>query len=197
VCTIPPGLAYCDGVSDVRLVIHHIMFCVKVLVIQVLSCSCVRLAVHHRVARWIHLFGVRFVYIDELLAGLMFPRLQVTCIAHVIGRSIRSIGWEGASWKIGPNNPSHLGIRFQRLLGEHPQIHPHRFVFLVLSRKSHTKKFRVLSFCHSLDCIEIFVLVAGHFLPLHSNPFSSNLSRRRSLCCVFFSSPLGFRRSLL
>jgi hypothetical protein len=105
VCTIPPGLAYCDGVSDVRLVIHHIMFCVKVLVIQVLSCSCVRLAVHHPVARWIHLCSVRFVYIDELLAGLMFPRLQVTCIAHVIGRSIRSIGWEGASWKIGPNNP--------------------------------------------------------------------------------------------
>jgi hypothetical protein len=62
------------------IVIHHIVFCMKVLVIQVLSCSCVRLAVHLRVARWIHLFGVRFVYINELLAGLMFPifRLRVS-----------------------------------------------------------------------------------------------------------------------
>jgi hypothetical protein len=82
----------CDGVSDVRLVIQYTMFCVKVLVIQVLSCFGVRLVVHHRVARWIYLFGVRFVYIDELLAGLTFPHLQVMCIAHVIGRSIRSIG---------------------------------------------------------------------------------------------------------
>jgi hypothetical protein len=41
----------------------------KVLVIQVLSCFGVRLAVHHRVAHWIHLFGVRFIYIDELLTG--------------------------------------------------------------------------------------------------------------------------------
>jgi hypothetical protein len=65
---------------------------VKVLVIQVLSCFGVTLAVHHRVARWIHLFGVRFVYIDELLAGLTFSRLQVTCIAHVIGRSYQ-IHW--------------------------------------------------------------------------------------------------------
>jgi hypothetical protein len=55
--------------------LSNILFCVKVLVIQVLSCFGVRLAVHHRVARWIHLFGVRFVYIDELLAGLTFPHL--------------------------------------------------------------------------------------------------------------------------
>jgi hypothetical protein len=73
------------------------MFCVKVLVIQVLLCFGVRLVVHHRVVRWIRLFGVRFIYIDELLAGLTFPHLQVTCIAHVIGRFIRSIGSEGAS----------------------------------------------------------------------------------------------------
>jgi hypothetical protein len=65
---------------------------VKVLVIQVLSCFGVMLAVHHQVARWIHLFGVRFIYIDELLAGLMFPHLQVTCIAHMIGRSYQ-IHW--------------------------------------------------------------------------------------------------------
>jgi hypothetical protein len=69
----------------------------KVLAIQVLSCFCVRLVVYHGVARWIHLFSVRFVYIDELLAGLMFPHLQVACIAHMIGRFIRSIASEGAS----------------------------------------------------------------------------------------------------
>jgi hypothetical protein len=69
---------------------------VKVLVIQVLSRFGVRLIVHHRVARWIHLFGVRFIYIDELLAGLKFLHLQVACIAHVVGRSIRSIGSEVA-----------------------------------------------------------------------------------------------------
>jgi hypothetical protein len=44
------------------------------------SCFGVRLAVHHRVARWIHLFDVRFVYIDGLLTGLTFPifRLRVS-----------------------------------------------------------------------------------------------------------------------
>jgi hypothetical protein len=104
VYSIPPGLSYWDGISDIRLVIHHNVFCVKVLVIQVLSCFCVRLAVHHRVARWIHLFSVRFIYINELLARLTFPHLQITCIAHVIGRFIRSIGLGGASWKLGPNS---------------------------------------------------------------------------------------------
>jgi hypothetical protein len=34
-----------------------------------------------------------------------------------------------------------IGIRFQSLLGEHPQIHPRRFIFVfVLYRKSHTQK---------------------------------------------------------
>jgi hypothetical protein len=37
--------------------------------------------------------------------------LQVVCITHVIGRFIRSIGSGGASRKIGPNYPYHLGIR--------------------------------------------------------------------------------------
>jgi hypothetical protein len=52
----------------------------NVLVIQELSCFCVRLVVYHRVAHWIHQFSVRFVYIDELLAGLMFPifRLRIS-----------------------------------------------------------------------------------------------------------------------
>jgi hypothetical protein len=39
------------------------------------------------------------------------PHLQVTCIAHVIERFIRSIGSGGASSKIGPNSLHHLGIR--------------------------------------------------------------------------------------
>jgi hypothetical protein len=38
------------------------------------------------------------------------PRLQVACITHVIGRSIRSIGSWGASWKIGPNSLHQEGI---------------------------------------------------------------------------------------
>jgi hypothetical protein len=38
------------------------------------------------------MFGVRFVYINELLAGLTFPCLQVMCIAHMIGRSYQ-IHW--------------------------------------------------------------------------------------------------------
>jgi hypothetical protein len=32
--------------------------------------------------------------------------------------------------KIDRDTPYHLGISFQRFLGEHPQIHPHRFVFV-------------------------------------------------------------------
>jgi hypothetical protein len=69
VCPIPLGVG----------VLRRVL-CVKVLVIQVLLCFGVRLVVHHRVARWIYLFGVRFVYIDELLAGLTFPifRLRVS-----------------------------------------------------------------------------------------------------------------------
>jgi hypothetical protein len=60
------------------------------LVIQVLSCYDVRLVVRRRVAHWIHLFGVRFIYIDELLAGLTFPifRLRV------------SLTWLGDSYEI-------------------------------------------------------------------------------------------------
>jgi hypothetical protein len=42
----------------------------------------------------------------------------------------------------------------------HKSISVDSFLFLVLSRKSHTK-IRVLSFYHSLDCIEVFVLVDG------------------------------------
>jgi hypothetical protein len=37
--------------------------------------------------------------------------LQVVCITHVIERFIKSIGSGGASRKIGPNYPYHLGIR--------------------------------------------------------------------------------------
>jgi hypothetical protein len=37
--------------------------------------------------------------------------LHVVCITHVIGRFIRSIGSGGASRKIRPNYPYHLGIR--------------------------------------------------------------------------------------
>jgi hypothetical protein len=40
-------------------------------------------------------------FIVELLTGLAFPNLQVACFAHMIARSIRSIGSWGASWKIG------------------------------------------------------------------------------------------------
>jgi hypothetical protein len=40
---------------------------------------------------------MRFIYIDELLIGLTFPYLQVACIAHGVGRFIRSIGSGGAS----------------------------------------------------------------------------------------------------
>jgi hypothetical protein len=41
----------------------------------------------------------------------------------------------------------------------HKSILVDSFLFLVLSRKSHTQKIRVLSSCHSLDCIEVFILV--------------------------------------
>jgi hypothetical protein len=92
VCSIPPGLAYWDGVSDVRLVIQYICFTWRCLLFK--YCRAIV-----GVARWIHLFCVRFIYIDELLAGLMFPHLLITCIAHVIGRFIKSIGSRGALWK--------------------------------------------------------------------------------------------------
>jgi hypothetical protein len=48
---------------------------------------------------------------------------------------------------------------FHGLLGEHPQFHPRNsFFFSILSKKSHTKKLGFLVFCHSLDCIELFLV---------------------------------------
>jgi hypothetical protein len=79
-CTIPTGLAYGDGVSNIRLVNQYIVFCVEVLVIQLLLWFGARLAVHHQVARWIHLFSMRFSDIDALLAGLMFSIFRL-CVS--------------------------------------------------------------------------------------------------------------------
>jgi hypothetical protein len=54
------------------------------------------------------------------------------------------------------------------------------FLFFVLSRKSHTKN-RVLSTCHSLDCIAVLVLVAGRcFLRVNNLFYSESLGFR---CC--------------
>jgi hypothetical protein len=65
----------------------------------------------------------------------------------------------------------------------HKSIPVDLFLFLVLSRKSHTKKVRVHSIYHSLDCIESKFLVAGHFL----FSVSSNPSHKRS-SAVFVGS---------
>ena len=50
---------------------------------------------------------------------------------------------------------------FQRLLGEHPQIHPRIFtVFRAIQKKP---KILGLEFAIALDCIGLQVVVAGHF----------------------------------
>jgi hypothetical protein len=62
--------------------------------------------------------------------------------------------------------PYHLGIRFPRFTQWVSTIHPlDSFLFLVLSRKSH-KKLGFIVFCHSLDCIVFWVIVAGRLFPL-------------------------------
>jgi hypothetical protein len=84
-CPIPPGLAYCDGVSDARLVIQYCDLregaCYTSIIVlwreaRCSSSSCsldssVRreVCLHRRVARRIDV-----------------PHLQVTSITHVIGR---------------------------------------------------------------------------------------------------------------
>jgi hypothetical protein len=78
------------------------------------------------------------------------------------------------------------------LVSIHKSIPVDLFLFLVLSRKSHTKKVWVHSICHSLDCIESKFLVAGHFLFC----VSSNLSHKRSsahpLCSLAVSDCFQF-----
>jgi hypothetical protein len=50
---------------------------VKVLVIQVLSCFGVRLAVHHRVARWIHLLFISTT-LDLILRVIGCPGVPIS-----------------------------------------------------------------------------------------------------------------------
>jgi hypothetical protein len=66
------------------------------------------------------------------------------------------------------------------------------FLFSVLPKKSHTKKFRVLSSCHRLDCIKFRFLVDGRVL-VASQIFSVSCP---SVFVVGFSSEFSSRSIL-
>jgi hypothetical protein len=86
----------CDGVSDVRLVIHYIVLregaCYSsiVMLLREAHCSSLSCSLDSSIQREVRLHRRVACRIDV-------PHLQVACIAHVIGRFIRSIRSGGAS----------------------------------------------------------------------------------------------------
>jgi hypothetical protein len=86
VCTIPSGLAYCDGVSDVCLVIKYIMlregacYTSNVVLWHEACCSSSSYSLDSSNRREVRLH-------QRVSCRIDVPHLQVACIAHVIGCS--------------------------------------------------------------------------------------------------------------
>jgi hypothetical protein len=91
VCSIPLGLAYWDGVSDVHLVIQYIVLCEGacyssiVVLLHEARCSSSSCSLDSSIRREVRLHRRVAHRIDV-------PHLQVACIAHVIERSYQ-IHW--------------------------------------------------------------------------------------------------------